>query len=184
MKEKRDMKARLRVRVLALCAMLAAMSVVLAYLAKLIFGLGPVRITFENLPIIFGGVTFGPVAGVMVALAADLCSCLWAAQAPNPLILLGSALVGAIAGVLGRYVCVGKRWLSFFLIEFFAHLVGSIVVKSWALYTYYGYHVLLLLPRVPLYLVIALAESYLLCVICRNKGVTTLLKGCTAHDLR
>ena len=176
MMEKRDKGARLRVRVLVFCAMLAAMSVVLAYLAKLIFGLGPVRVTFENLPIIFGGVTFGPVAGVMVALTADLCSCLWAAQAPNPLILLGSALVGAVSGILGRTVLRGRRFLSLLLVELFTHLVGTIVVKTWALHAYYGYHALALLPRVPLYLGIAVAESYLLSVLYRNKGVSTLLE--------
>ena len=176
MMEKRDTKSHARVRMLVLCAMLAAMSVVLAYLAKLIFGLGPVRVTFENLPIIFGGVTFGPVAGVMVALTADLCSCLWAAQAPNPLILLGSALVGAVSGLLGRYVFVGRRWLSLLFVELFTHLVGTIAVKTWALHAYYGYHVLTLLPRVPLYLAIAVAESYLLSVLYRNKGISTLLE--------
>lgn len=174
MKEKRNTETRLRV--LVLCAMLAAMSVVLAYLAKLIFGLGPVRVTFENLPIIFGGVTFGPVAGVLAALTADLCSCLLAAQAPNPLILVGSALVGLVSGLLGRYVLRGRRWLSLFLVELSTHLVGTIAVKTWALHVYYGYHVLALLPRVPLYLAVAVAESYLLAVLYRNKGVLALLE--------
>ena len=67
-----DLRVFGSVRVLCLSAMLCAMSYVLAYLAKMIFGLGPVRFTLENLPIIFGGVSFGPFVGAMIAAAAHI----------------------------------------------------------------------------------------------------------------
>jgi len=175
-KLRRDAAALSRVRVLCFSAMLAAMSVVLAYLAKLVFGLGPIRVTFENFPIIFGGISLGPFVGAMIAVVADLSSCLMSGQAPNPLILVGSILVGAVAGVLGRYVFVAKKWISLFLVELLAQLVGSVLVKSVALYVYFGYHPLLLLPRLPLYLGIAVAESYLLFAIYKNKNLTALLE--------
>ena len=175
-KLRRDAAALSNLRVLCFCAMLAAMSVVLAYLAKLVFGLGPIRVTFENFPIIFGGVSFGPFVGAIIAVVADLLSCLMSGQAPNPLILVGSVLVGAMAGILGRYVFTSKKWIALFGVELLAQLVGSVLVKSLALYFYFGYHPLLLLPRVPLYLGIAVAESYLLFSIYKNKNLTALLE--------
>lgn len=172
----KDVTALGQVRVLCLCAMLSAMSVVLAYLAKLVFGLGALRVTFENFPIIFGGIAFGPLAGALVAIVADLCSCLWAAQAPNPLILVGAAAVGVTAGVLGRYVLKKKQWWSLFWVELAAQFLGSVLLKSFALHVYYGYAPLLLLLRVPIYLGIAICESYLLCAIYKNKSFVALLE--------
>ena len=163
-------------RVLCFAAMLAAMSVALAYLAKLIFGLGPFRITFENFPIIFGGISFGPFVGAMIAVVADLLSCLLSGQAPNPLISVGSISIGIVAGVLGRYVFARKKWTSLFLVEFFAQFVGSIVLKTWALHTYFGYAWLALLPRVPVYLGIIVAESYLLFAVYKNRHLVSLLE--------
>ena len=163
-------------RVLCFAAMLAAMSVALAYLAKLIFGLGPFRITFENFPIIFGGISFGPFVGAMIAVVADLLSCLLSGQAPNPLISVGSISIGLVAGVLGRYVFTRKKWTSLFLVELLAQLTGSIVLKTWALHAYFGYAWLALLPRVPVYLGIIVAESYLLFAVYKNRHLVSLLE--------
>ena len=179
-----DARAKLRVdigafgnlRVLCFAAMLAAMSVALAYLAKLVFGTGPLRVTFENLPIIFGGISFGPFVGAMIAVVADLSSCLLSGQAPNPLILVGAISIGVMAGVFGRYVFVGRGWLSLLVTEAIAQTVGSVILKSWALHAYFGYSWLLLLPRVPVYLGIIIAESYLLYAICKNKQLLLLLE--------
>ncbi len=171
-----DVGAFGNLRVLCFAAMLAAMSVALAYLAKLVFGLAPFRITFENFPIIFGGISFGPFIGAMIAVVADLSSCLLSGQAPNPLILVGAISIGVTSGVLGRYVFAAKNWFSLFLTEALAQIIGSIVLKSWALHAYFGYAWALLLPRVPVYLCIIVAESYLLYAICKNKQLVTLLE--------
>ena len=113
---RRDVAVFGNLRVLCFAAMLCAMSVVLGYVAKLIFGTAPYRITFENLPIIFGGISFGPLVGAMIAVAADLCSCLFASQGPNPLILVGSFSVGLVSGFVGGIcaaadgICRSSRW--------------------------------------------------------------------------
>lgn len=65
-------------RVLTVAALLTAVSFVLAYLAKSIFGPGVIRVTFECLPVFFGSMVFGPAIGVVIAVAADLLSCLQA----------------------------------------------------------------------------------------------------------
>lgn len=171
---RRDLAAFGNLRVLCLAAMLAAMSVVLAYLAKLIFGSGPFRITLENLPIIFGGISFGPFVGAMIAVVADLLSCVLAGQAPNPLILVGAVTIGALSGIFGNYVFRKRRFSSLLCTVLFAHLVGSIVLKTLALCIYFGLSYAIFLFRVPVYLIIILVESYLLFVVFKSKQLNTL----------
>ena len=101
---RRDLAVFGNLRALCMAAMLAAMAVVLGYLAKLLFGTGPFRITFENLPIIFGGLLFGPFMGAVMAVVADLCSCLFSGQAPYPLISVGTMTIGLASGFLGNYL--------------------------------------------------------------------------------
>lgn len=171
-----DMSAPGHLRVLCFAAMLAAMSVVLATLAKLVFGTGPLRVTFENFPIVFGGISFGPLIGAMIAAVADLLSCLISGQAPNPLILVGSVTIGVVSGIFGRYVLPSRNWLSLWAVDALAEIVGSVVLKSWALHAYFGYDWLLLLPRVPVYLVIIVGESYLLFTVFKSKPLLALLE--------
>ena len=161
-------------RVLCFAAMLAAMSVILAYSAKLLFGPGPLRVTFENLPIIFGGVSFGPFVGAMIAVVADLCSCLLSGQAPNPLIVVGSISIGLTSGVLGGYVFRGRRYLSALLIELFTHLIGSMILKTLALRFYFHFGWAVLVLRFPVYVLVIVAESYLLYLLFRSRQLHTL----------
>ncbi len=163
-------------RVLTLSAMMAAMSVVLAYLAKLIFGTGPLRVTFENLPIIFSGMAFGPVVGAAVAVVADLSSCLMAGQTPFPLITVAAASVGVVSGVLGRWVLRSRRFWAVLLVECSAQLVGSVILKTIALYTF-GYHWALLVWRLPVYVGIAAVEAFLLFALWHNKQIARHLDG-------
>lgn len=171
----RDLTRR-SLRVLTLSAMLAAMSVVLAYLAKLIFGTGPLRVTFENLPIIFSGMAFGPVVGAAVAVVADLSSCLMAGQTPFPLITVAAASVGIVSGVLGRWIVRSRRYGWVLLTELSAQLVGSVVLKSWAL-SMFGYHWALLLWRLPVYLGISVVEAFLIAMLWENKQVAAHIDG-------
>ena len=78
--------------------MLTAACVVLAYIAKGIFGTGPLRFTVENLPVFVASFFYGPIMGGAVALSADLLSCVLAGQAPLPLISVGAAFVGISSG--------------------------------------------------------------------------------------
>ena len=173
---RRDVTAFGSVKVLCMAAMLAAMGVVLGYLAKLIFGEGPFRITFENLPIIFGAMAFGPFVGGVSAVVADLCSCLGAGQAFNPLISAGALCIGVISGFVGNYLLRGRGFVSLLVAELAAHLVGSVAIKSFALYLY-GFAWPTLLPRVPIYLFISVAEAYLLWMLFKNRHLRKLLEG-------
>lgn len=157
------------IRVLTSAALLASTSVVLAFLAKSIFGTGPIRITFESLPIFFGSFLFGPAIGGIIAVGADLLSCFLSGMAPNPIITVGAALIGLIAGLLYRYLLRGKpAAVGIFFTVLAAHFVGSMTVKSIGLYVFYGWAVLY---RIPIYLVIAILESIVLIYLLNNKSL-------------
>lgn len=172
------------VRMLCFAALLAAMSAVLAYFAKLIFGYGFLRFTVENLPILFAGVCFGPLVGGAVGLCADLISCIAAGMAPNPLISLAALLVGAVAGLLSKYCFRGRRPWQLLAVSLLSHAVGSMLIKTVALHLYYGYETVLLLPRIPLYCGIAVLEGVLLSVLLRNRQILSLVgnKTCKKGD--
>lgn len=171
---RRDLAVFADLHALCFAAMLAAMSVVLGIVAKLIFGEGPIRITFENLPVIFGGITFGPFMGAAIALVADLTNCLYAGQAPYPLIAVGSFAIGLLSGIVGRYLFRRRGYLSLLLTELTVHTVGSVLIKSYALYTL-GYGWPLLLLRIPIYLTVSVLEALVLHALFKSTHLTKLL---------
>lgn len=161
---------RISVRTLTCAAMLTALSIVIGIFCKnfLNFGQGLFRITFENLPIILSGLLFGPLVGSLVGAATDLVSYLLSSQTypPNLIVTVGAMLVGAVSGLVARLVRRPGN-VRIVLSGACAHLVGSMIVKTIGLYQFYG---ILVLWRIPLYLVIALLEILVLCHLFR-KGV-------------
>lgn len=159
---------------LAQAAMLTAMSVVIGFFCKtyLNFGGGLFRVTFENLPIILSGILYGPIVGGIVGGSADLISYLIAsfAQAypPNLIVTLGAVTVGATAGIFSRFIRRKGGYLQIILSGMAAHLLGSMIVKPIGLYQFYGIAVLW---RIPLYLIIAPIEIFLLCYLLRRKSL-------------
>ena len=161
---------------LTLSAMLAALSFLLGLLAKTLQGTSPLRFTLEGMPIVLAGTLLGPFYGAAVGVVADLASCFSAAQMPLPLIAVGALLVGLVPGVLSRIFLRGRRPLAtpprFWLILLFdgsAHAVGSVLVKSFALSSWYGFNTLIF--RLPIYCGIVLIESYLLYLLLRSPAV-------------
>ena len=53
-----------------------------------------------------------------------------------------------------------------------AHLVGSVIIKSIGLFQFYGYMVFW---RIPLYLVIAPTEIFLICMLYKNRSFKSLI---------
>lgn len=160
---------------LTLAAMLTAMSVVIGIFCKnfLNFGGGLFRITFENLPIILSGILFGPAVGGAVGVASDLVSYLLSSQQypPNLIVTLGAFAVGVISGLVSHF-CVRRRGLfQIALSAATAHVVGSMIIKTIGLYQFYG---ILVLWRIPLYLVITTVEVLLLCLLLRRTTVQRL----------
>ena len=151
-------------RSLALAAMLTAMSVAIGIFCKnfLSFGGGLFRVTFENLPIVLSGIIFGPIVGGAVGVASDLLSYLLSSQVypPNLVVTFGAAAVGVCSGIMARYVVPHRGYRQIIASGAIAHVVGSMIIKPIGLTQFYG---ILVLWRIPLYLVIAPIEIALLC---------------------
>ena len=164
------------IRSLTVAAMLTAVSVIIGIFCKnlLNFGNGLFRITFENLPIILSGILFGPIVGGFVGVATDLISYLLSNQVypPNLIVTLGACLIGVLSGTVSR-IPFRHQTARIVCSATTAHLIGSMLVKSVGLYQYYG---ILVLWRIPLYLVISSVEILLLCLLLRRKSIQRLME--------
>ena len=150
--------------------MLVAMSVLIGVFCKnfMNFGGGLFRVTFENIPIILSGIIFGPIVGGVVGIATDLVSYLFSAQIypPNLIVTLGAFLIGFLSGLISRYVYKKSGYFQIILCASVSHIVGSMIVKTIGLFAFYGW---LVLWRIPIYILIALIETALLCALYKNK---------------
>jgi len=162
---------------LTLGAMLTAVSIVVGIFCKnfLNFGNGLFRITFENFPIILSGLLFGPVVGAIVGAASDMLSYILSTQtfAISPIVTLGAASIGAVSGIVSRFFSKKNSATKVFVSAGTAHFVGSIVIKSFGLYAYYGSAVLV---RIPLYFLITILESLIIIIMYRNRAFHRFLE--------
>ena len=171
------MNTRKQLNILTLSAMLTAMSVLVGIFCKnfLNFGGGLFRVTFENLPIILSGLLFGPGIGAVVGVATDLISYFLSSQIypPNLIVTFGAMSIGLISGIVSRFVIKKRGYAQIIVSASLAHLVGSIIIKSIGLFTFYSWAILW---RIPLYFVIAPIEIMLLCMLYKNKSFRKLLE--------
>lgn len=129
---KHDLRLLRNTRVLTISAMLTTMSVVIGILCKnfLTFNIY-YRITFENLPVIFSGILFGPFVGAAVAVCADIISCLCSANPViNPIISLGAFCVGFLSGYVSHRISYRSESLRIGVSVAAAHLIGQVIIKS------------------------------------------------------
>ncbi len=135
-----DLRVFGKTRVLTIAAMLTAISVVIGIVCKnfLTFNIY-YRITFENLPVIFAGVLFGPFVGAVVGVCADALSCL-ASSNPyiNPIISLGALLVGFTSGLISHHIAFKSETARLAVALALAHLIGQVIVKSIGKILWYG----------------------------------------------
>ena len=164
------------VKRLALAAMLTAMSVVIGIFCKTVlnFADGLFRITFENLPIILGGIMFGPIAGGVIGAGSDLISYLLSPQTypPNLVVTLGAAVIGITSGIVSHYIVKKRGPVQFAIAGGVAHILGSMIIKSIGLYAFYSW---LVLWRIPLYLIIAPTEIFIICLLYKNSTFKKLI---------
>ena len=160
---------------LACCAFLVALSIVCGKFLAIPVG-EILRFSFENLPILFAGLAFGPVAGVLVGVSADLLGCVLRGYAVNPWVTAGAVLIGLIAGlggVLLRRLPLVWRVVVTTLV---AHLVGSVLVKTIGLSVYYAFPLWeLMLWRLLNYVLVGVAEAVLLYGLLSHPGVRRFL---------
>lgn len=173
-------KKRLTVRVITTAAMLAAISVVIGIFCKTFLqhpALIYYRITFENLPVILAGLLFGPAVGAMVGVCADLVSCLCSPNpAVNPLISLGAAMVGAMAGIT-PYIIKKKGFAQSALAVLLAHTVGQVLIKSIAKMIFFSMPWQGIFIGLAVSLGVGTVELAVICLLRSLRGVNRFLEG-------
>ena len=183
---KRNSKLFNSIRTLTICAMMVAISVVLGWIGRtyFTFGGGNIRITFENMPIIFCGITFGPVVGFIVGILCDLVSCLVAPQPTIlPLITLGAGAVGLLSGLISKLFRKKDSLVCIIPSAFSGHFAGSVILKSIALHYYYSSPLFLTIgTRAITYICICLAEIFILFSIFKNKEIKKMLSQIKAGE--
>ncbi len=162
------------IRVLIIAALLIAMSVVFGKVLS--FTLGPLRISFENLPVLMAGIFFGPVIGMFVGAAADIIGCLIVGYAINPIITAGAVCIGLVSGLMYHLPVWKKQSVRIVLSVLTAHVIGSMIVKSVGLMVYAGYPIESVALRIPLYLGITIIESIVLLILLRNRAFSRELE--------
>lgn len=171
-------KTKQETKKLVFSALMVAVCVVIGWICKSFFTFGTIRITFDNFPLIFVGILLGPVWGALTGIASDVVSCFMSGYEINPIITVGAASIGFVSGVVSRYIIKGRKFPSVLAISLLSHSVGSVIIKSVGLWTIYRtpfYAVIL--PRIPLYIAIALVESYLIYVILKYKPLNNMFKN-------
>ncbi len=167
---------KMRTRKLVFSALMTAMCIIIGWVCKSYLTFGAIRVTFENIPVLLAGILLGPAAGGAVGAAADIISALLSGFSINPVVTLGAASVGIVAGLMSRYVMRGRGFLPTLASVMPAHIVGSMVIKSFGLWYFYGYALPLIMARIPLYLAIGLAETYIIYIICKNKHLSSAFR--------
>ena len=122
---------------LTVCALLTALSVILARLLTIIPS-EISRFSLEAVPILLAGLLFGPVPGAAVGFAADFIGCLFSPFGYNPIFCLPPILYGLWAGLLRGYVWTKPTVWRVALAVFPAALCGSVLWQSAALALVYG----------------------------------------------
>ena len=182
-------RTEIPLKITAALAMLSALSIILGkYLA--IPGGEVLRFSFENLPIIFAGVAFGPLAGALVGAVADLIGCLLVGYTINPLVTTGAICIGAISGV--TYALLKRTSLPYALkialSVALAHLIGSVLIKTVGLSQWYDMPLLILmLWRLLNYVIVGALEGILLFILLKNKlisGEILSLMGTKKHTVQ
>lgn len=157
------------VKVLVACALFIAMSIVLGKILSIKIG-DNIRISFENLSLILAGILYGPLIGMFTAVAADILGCFIAGYAINPIITLGAACIGFIAGAVSLFAFKRHSLPNIAISTFASHIVGSMIVKTIGLYIYYPNARVTLPWRVPIYLITSVAETALIFSLLKSKA--------------
>ena len=125
-------KQKLTTKELAYCALLAALSVVLA---RMIIPMpnASTRFSIEAIPIFMAGMLFGPVAGALVGFCADFVGCLFSAFGYNPLFSVPPVLYGLFGGIFQAWLRKGVTIPRLTVAFAFPIVVGSILYQSAAL---------------------------------------------------
>ena len=161
---------------LCFAGILAAMSIILGKFLQIPNPFQDfIRISFENLPIIIAGFSLGPIAGALVGTVADLIGCVLYGYSINPIITVGAASVGLVAGFISNYIIKKPLLLKVIVSTATSHIVGSVLIKSAGLAAWYlskyelGYWEFVAW-RLLNYALISIAECVIIYLLLRNSA--------------
>lgn len=162
---------------LTFISLLIAISVVIGIFCKtyLNFAAGLFRITFENFAVILSGILYGPIIGGLTGLIADIISYLLSGQVypPNIIVSVGATAIGVISGLVSKYMIRKRGSLQIVVSAGLSHFVGSLIIKTIGLFSYYGWAVLW---RIPLYSFLIIPfEILLLCLLFKHGEVKKII---------
>lgn len=170
----KNQKQNISLEMTASLAMLVAISIILGkYLA---IPVGEVlRFSFENLPIIFAGIAFGPLPAMLVGITADIVGCILVGYGINPIVTLGAAVIGLISGfipmLLKKYTKLSGAPLII-ITAALSHLFGSVLIKTFGLAVFYDMPLfILMLWRLLNYAIVSSLEILLLCILFKRDGI-------------
>ena len=129
-------KSMMTTKTLAYCALLAALSVVLARLVVPMPN-ASTRFSIEAVPIFIAGMLFGPVSGALVCFTADFVCCLFSGYGFNPLFSIPPILYGLCAGLMRWYLCSKPNLLRVSLSWLPPVVIGSVLYQSATLAWFY-----------------------------------------------
>ena len=168
-------------RITIILALMVAISILMGkYLA--IRGGDVMRFSLENTPIILSGIAFGPGAGALVGLVADLVGCIMVGYTINPLVALGAVAIGLISGfmprILARINVNGRLQLA--ITVALSHLVGSVIIKTVGLSAYYDMpFVILMLWRALNYLIVGALDGIVVHILLGHRAIDKQIKELT-----
>ena len=125
------------VRSIAICALLTALSVILA---RLLIPMPneTTRFSIEAVPIFIAGMLFGPLPGAFTGFAADFIGCLFTPYGYNPIFCVPPILYGLCAGLFRPWLTQKISPLRIAAAFLPAIVLGSILYQSGSLALIYG----------------------------------------------
>ena len=131
------MRRSMTTKTLAYCALLSALSVVLARLV-IPMPAADTRFSIEAVPIFLAGMLFGPLPGALVGFTADFVGCLFSPYGYNPIFCIPPILYGLSAGLFRRFLHTEISPFRIGLALLPPVLLGSILYQSLTLsYMYF-----------------------------------------------
>ena len=130
-------RPRWSVRSIAICALLTALSVILA---RLLIPMPneSTRFSIEAVPIFIAGMLFGPLPGAFTGFAADFIGCLFSPYGYNPIFCVPPILYGFCAGLMRPWLTKKVSPVRIAVGFLPAIVLGSILYQSGALALIYG----------------------------------------------
>lgn len=177
----RNNKTTTDTRTLVFMALLVAMQIILSKVVSV--DLGFARVTISSLPTILAGLWFGPVAGGLCGMAADILGCLLKGYAVNPLITLSTMTWGVIPALMHPLMRGTKlhRTMYLCLSIVCCAISGTLVLTTCGLVLMNGYDLYAILPGRLIQCAVMIPVYSVLANLLYFSPLTEVVRGSAAH---